>query len=78
MIHYKACAKTRKEKVADIALMIFGFVAAMYTTVQTIRVRVPSCSQTRDADCRSTQLMVEPEAGDMPKFGRCEVPPTML
>jgi proton-coupled amino acid transporter len=38
MIHYKACAKTRKEKLADIALMIFGFVAALYTTVQTIRV----------------------------------------
>ena len=38
MIHYKACAKTRKEKVADITLMIFGFVAAVYTTVQTIRV----------------------------------------
>jgi len=36
MIHYKACAKTRKEKLADIALMIFGFVAAVYTTVQTI------------------------------------------
>jgi proton-coupled amino acid transporter len=39
MIHYKACAKTRKEKLADIALMVFGFVAAVYTTVQTIRVR---------------------------------------
>jgi proton-coupled amino acid transporter len=38
MIHYKACAKTRKEKVADIALMIFGLIAALYTTVQTIRV----------------------------------------
>jgi len=38
MIHYKACAKTRKEKVADITLMVFGFVAAVYTTVQTIRV----------------------------------------
>jgi proton-coupled amino acid transporter len=39
MIHYKACAKTRKEKLADLALMVFGFVAAVYTTVQTIRVR---------------------------------------
>jgi len=37
MIHYKACAKTRKEKLADIALILFGVVAALYTTVQTIR-----------------------------------------
>jgi solute carrier family 36 (proton-coupled amino acid transporter) len=40
MIHYKACAKTRKEKLADIVLMIFGVVAALYTTVQTIRVSI--------------------------------------
>jgi len=61
MIHYKACAKTRKEKVADIALMIFGFVAAVYTSVQTIR------------------LMMAPEAGGAPQFGKCvAVPPTML
>jgi len=59
MIHYKACAKTRKEKVADITLMIFGFVAAVYTTVQTIR------------------LMMEPEAGGAPQFGKCVVPPTL-
>jgi len=50
MIHYKACAKTRKEKLADLALVAFGFVAAVYTTVQTIRVRPldlhpPSCSK---------------------------------
>jgi len=57
MLHYRACARTRKQKIADIALMVFGFVAAVYTTVQTIR------------------LMVEPEAGNAPKFGRCDVPP---
>jgi len=37
MLHYKACARTRKEKAGDIALMIFGLLAAVYTTVQTIR-----------------------------------------
>ncbi|KAI0783949.1 transmembrane amino acid transporter protein-domain-containing protein [Irpex lacteus] len=37
MLHYKACARTRKQKIADIALMIFGLVAAAYTTIQTVR-----------------------------------------
>ncbi|KAL1940248.1 hypothetical protein VTO73DRAFT_9200 [Trametes versicolor] len=36
MLHYKACAHTRKQKIADIALMVFGVIAATYTTVQTI------------------------------------------
>ncbi|KAH9928701.1 transmembrane amino acid transporter protein-domain-containing protein [Fomitopsis serialis] len=40
MLHFKACAHTRKQKVADIALMIFGIVAATYTTVQTVRLMV--------------------------------------
>ena len=38
MLHYKACARTRKQKVADIALMVFGLIAAAYTTIQTINV----------------------------------------
>ncbi|KAH9945045.1 transmembrane amino acid transporter protein-domain-containing protein [Epithele typhae] len=37
MLHYKACARTRKEKLADIALMVFGMIAAAYTTIQTVR-----------------------------------------
>ncbi|KAL5526503.1 hypothetical protein ACEPAF_8227 [Sanghuangporus sanghuang] len=36
MLHYKACARSRRAKVADIALMIFGTLAAAYTTIQTI------------------------------------------
>ncbi|KAI0368819.1 hypothetical protein BV20DRAFT_1053784 [Pilatotrama ljubarskyi] len=40
MLHYRACARTRRQKVADIALMIFGMIAATYTTVQTIRLMV--------------------------------------
>ncbi|KAI0749738.1 transmembrane amino acid transporter protein-domain-containing protein [Daedaleopsis nitida] len=40
MLHYKACARTRKQKAADIALMIFGTIAAAYTTTQTIRLMV--------------------------------------
>jgi len=37
MLHYKACARTRKQKAIDIAMMTFGALAAIYTTVQTIR-----------------------------------------
>lgn len=40
MLHYKACARTRRQKLADIALMVFGMIAAVYTSVQTVRVRV--------------------------------------
>ncbi|KAI5118134.1 hypothetical protein M0805_001733 [Coniferiporia weirii] len=37
MLHYRACARTRKAKIADILLMIFGTAAAIYTTLQTIK-----------------------------------------
>ena len=39
MLHYRACSRTRKQKAADIALIIFGLVAATYTTIQTLKVR---------------------------------------
>lgn len=38
MLHYKACARTWKQKAADITLGVFGVVAAIYTTVQTVAV----------------------------------------
>ena len=38
MLHYKARAKTQQAKAADILLFLFGVAAAIYTTVQTIRV----------------------------------------
>jgi proton-coupled amino acid transporter len=37
MLHYKACSRTRKQKAADIALIIFGLIAAAYTTAQTLK-----------------------------------------
>jgi len=37
MLHYKACSRTRKQKAADIALIIFGLIAAAYTTMQTLK-----------------------------------------
>ncbi|EIW84292.1 hypothetical protein CONPUDRAFT_135790 [Coniophora puteana RWD-64-598 SS2] len=36
MLHYRAVARTRKQKAADIALGVFGMVAMVYTTYQTI------------------------------------------
>ncbi|KAI0303608.1 amino acid transporter [Multifurca ochricompacta] len=36
MLHYKACARTWKQKAADIALGVFGVAAAVYTTTQTL------------------------------------------
>lgn len=39
MLHYKACAHTRSAKLKDIAMMVFGLLAAVYTTIQTLRVR---------------------------------------
>jgi len=44
MLHYKACAKTRFQKAADIALMIFGTVACIYTTFQTIKLMLAPTS----------------------------------
>lgn len=40
MLHYRACARTRKQKIADIALMVFGMLAAVYTTVQTVKLMI--------------------------------------
>lgn len=37
MLHYKAVAKTRTEKLGDIFLGVFGMAAMMYTTVLTIK-----------------------------------------
>ncbi|KAJ7707318.1 transmembrane amino acid transporter protein-domain-containing protein [Mycena rosella] len=37
MLHYKACANTRTKKAADIAMIVFGMVAAFYTTMQTVK-----------------------------------------
>ncbi|GAA5903401.1 amino acid transporter [Sporobolomyces salmoneus] len=36
LLHYKACAHTRKQKILDIALLVFGIAAAVYTTSQTV------------------------------------------
>ncbi|GAA6023213.1 hypothetical protein JCM8202_001030 [Rhodotorula sphaerocarpa] len=37
LLHLKACAQTRRQKVADVALITFGVAATLYTSVQTIQ-----------------------------------------
>ncbi|KDQ57087.1 hypothetical protein JAAARDRAFT_35689 [Jaapia argillacea MUCL 33604] len=54
MLHYKI-ARTRKQRIADITLMIFGLVAAVYTTVQTIRLMVaPEDGGSSPGSCEGT------------------------
>lgn len=36
MLHYRACARNKKQKLADIVLIIFGLGAFVYTTIQTL------------------------------------------
>ncbi|KAJ3497951.1 hypothetical protein NLJ89_g10281 [Agrocybe chaxingu] len=40
MLHYKACSRTRKQKLADIAMIVFGMAAFLYTSVQTLRLMI--------------------------------------
>ncbi|CAA7266882.1 unnamed protein product [Cyclocybe aegerita] len=40
MLHYKACSRTRRQKLADIAMIVFGMVAFVYTSVQTLRLMI--------------------------------------
>ncbi|KAL0068784.1 hypothetical protein AAF712_004113 [Marasmius tenuissimus] len=37
MLHYKACAHTRKQKLADIVMIVFGLLVALFTTIQTVK-----------------------------------------
>lgn len=37
MLHYRGVSRTRGQRAADIALIIFGCVGMAYTTVMTVR-----------------------------------------
>ena len=72
MLHYKAVSRTRKQKLADIALIIFGFITFVYTTIQTLGVRL--CLFSRLADHLYfflLQLMMEPSPEGSP-YGNCQ------
>lgn len=51
MLHYKAVAKTPMEKIKDILLGIFGVVAMIFTTAQTIKESCLTCALRNDSDC---------------------------
>lgn len=50
MFHYKACAKTTKEKVLDIILGVVGVIAMLFTLYITIRSWVVQASPDADLD----------------------------
>jgi hypothetical protein len=58
--------------VGDITLMVFGVLAAVYTTVQTIMVgfRHRQVHPSNYSSYFTLQLMFEPKAGG-PTFGHC-------
>ncbi|KAF5359481.1 hypothetical protein D9756_003272 [Leucocoprinus leucothites] len=37
LLHLKACARTKKQKAADYAMIIFGLVCCAYTSIQTLK-----------------------------------------
>lgn len=62
MLHYKACAKTRKAKVIDGALIFFGATMAVYTSIQTVRAEAISTAR-REFVLTSSLLLPGPYAG---------------
>jgi proton-coupled amino acid transporter len=51
MLHYRACARTRWQKTCDILLMFFGLLAAVYTTVQTVKLMLEPGQPTPIGQC---------------------------
>ncbi|KAK2460944.1 hypothetical protein APHAL10511_007414 [Amanita phalloides] len=55
MLHYKACAKTRRMKIADIIMIMFGLLACVYTTIQTIGLMMePTATPPAYGNCEPT------------------------
>lgn len=51
MLHYKAVAKTPMQKIGDIFLGVFGVVAMIFTTTQTIKESCFTRVLRNDSDC---------------------------
>ncbi|KAA1066244.1 neutral amino acid transporter [Puccinia graminis f. sp. tritici] len=60
MLHYRAIAKTARQKFLDICLFLFGCFAAVYTSYQTLVMLINSPNT--------------PGSSQPPKFGNCVVP----
>ncbi|WVO15887.1 hypothetical protein L204_103552 [Cryptococcus depauperatus] len=55
MLHLKACARTRKARLMDLTLIIFGSAVGIFTTVQTLRsLFVPSGEKPKFGACDPT------------------------
>ncbi|TEB25220.1 hypothetical protein FA13DRAFT_1777545 [Coprinellus micaceus] len=70
MLHLRAVARTRRQRLADWAMITFGMIAAAYTTTQTIKhpyskVPFPSLLHIQ-------KLMLEPSAEPGSPYGNCE------
>jgi proton-coupled amino acid transporter len=40
LLHLRACAHSKKQRILDYLLLLFGLVAAVYTTLETAKVLV--------------------------------------
>ncbi|CAG7849337.1 Vacuolar amino acid transporter 3 [Serendipita indica DSM 11827] len=55
MLHLKACARTRRERIQDWLMIAFGTIAAIYTTAQTIKLAAePSSGGPKFENCPQT------------------------
>ncbi|KAG9102470.1 neutral amino acid transporter [Ceratobasidium sp. 370] len=62
LLHYKAVARTRLQKGGDLALMFFGMLAALYTSIQTIKLMMQPSGPPETGACTPPA----PGAGDGP------------
>lgn len=75
LLHYKACARTRTQKLADLALLVFGVAAAVFSTSQTVS-RPPSGLASTDGanslgGLLQINLLVQAGESRPPTFGQC-------
>lgn len=81
LLHYKACAHTTRQKVADIALLVFGVIAAIFSTSQTVRAcardeacLLQACGLRADQSLyygSQIQLFASGDQAAPPTFGSC-------
>ena len=76
MLHYKACAQTRWQRIIDISLVFFGVIMAVYTTFQTV-CSVSQISLIRacfDGSCGQVSMLAKEQPSSVSNFGKCPAP----
>jgi len=74
MVHLRACARNRKQKAVDYAMIVFGIVCCVYTSVQTLKVCLCDSMRRRGywgIPFFSKQLMLAPN--EPPEITYCDV-----